>query len=131
MKSASAVCGRAGYCGRTVAKNAIPGALERRHLIEKEQAPPQSLRIAQAYLDAGRVVEALEFLRKADAGEQLAALRAQAVEEGDAFLLRSAAETQGSVPSRDEWRELAQAAAAAGKDCYASEAQRQAERGED
>ena len=114
-----------------MAKNAIPGALERRHLIEKEQAPPQSLRIAQAYLDAGRVVEALEFLRKADAGEQLAALRAQAVEEGDAFLLRSAAETQGSVPSRDEWRELAQAAAAAGKDCYALEAQRQAEREED
>ena len=114
-----------------MARNAIPGALERRHLIEKDQAQAQSLRIAEAYLEAGRAVEALEFLRKADAGEQLAALRAQAVEEGDAFLLRSAAETQGSMPSREEWSELARAATAAGKDSYAAEAQRQADRGED
>ena len=113
-----------------MAKNAIPGPLERRHLIEKDQPEAATLRIAEAYLEAGRAVEAVDFLAKAGAEDRLGALRAQAVQEGDAFLLRSAADAQGRAPSRDEWTELARAAAAAGKDSYAAEAQRQADRGE-
>ena len=91
----------------------------------------QSLAIAEAYLAEGRVVEALDFLRKAEASERLAELRQQAVEQGDLFLLRSVAHAVGEVPGRSEWVALADAAAAAGKERYASEARRLAERIED
>lgn len=114
-----------------MAKNQIPGPLERRHLLVKQLPEAQALRTAEAYLKAGRAVEALDFLKKAGAMEQLDALRAQAVREGDAFLLRSAAEAGGTAARRDEWTALAAAAAQAGKDSYAAEARRQADRGED
>lgn len=113
-----------------MAKSKIPGPIERRLLIEKALPEAQSLRVAEAYLEAGRTVEALEFLRKAGAQDQLVELRGQAVREGDAFLFRSASEISGSSMSRDEWTALAAAAEQVGKDCYAAEARRQAERGE-
>ena len=113
-----------------MAKKKIPGPLERRLLIEKSMPEAQSLRIAEAYLEAGRAVEAIVFLEKADAKDQLAELRESAVREGDAFLFRSAAEACERAASCDEWAALAAAAEQAGKDCYAVEARRQAERGE-
>ena len=114
-----------------MAKKSIPGPLERRHLLVKDLPEAQCLRTAESYLEAGRAVEALDFLRKAGASERIAEVRAQAVQEGDAFLLRSAAEAAASEPSREEWAALAAAAAQHGKDSYAAEAQRQADRGED
>jgi len=113
-----------------VAKNKIPGPLERRLLIEKSMPEAQALRIAEAYLEAGRSVEAVSFLQKAGAQDRLAELRELAVREGDAFLFRSAAEACEKAMGRDEWAALAVAAEQAGKDCYAVEARRQAERGE-
>ena len=50
---------------------------------------------------------------------------------GDVFLLRALAEVMEEPPEREEWVALAAAASAAGKDRYAAEASRQAERGED
>ena len=114
-----------------MSKSKMPGPLERRHLIERAIPEAQALRTAQVYLEADRAIEAVDFLRKAGALEELASLRAQAVAEGDGFLLRAGAEACGEVPTRAEWRELALAAAAAGKDRYAEEARRQADRGED
>jgi hypothetical protein len=114
-----------------LAKHKIPGPLERRHLIEKSQDVSKSLVIAEAYLEAGRAVEALEFLANADAQERLAELRATAMREGDAFLLRGVATAAAQPVTVEEWSSLATAAAEAGKDCYAAEARRQADRGED
>ena len=111
-----------------MAKSHIPDALERRHLVEREIPAAQALRIAEAYLDAGREIEAVDFLRKARAAEKLAELRRQAIERGDAFLLRSIAIAAGEAPRRDEWEALAQAAASAGKQRYADEGRRQARR---
>ena len=114
-----------------MAKSKIPGPLQRRHLIEKDQDASRALAIAETYLEAGRAVEALDFLAKAEASERLAELRASAVAEGDAFLLRGVAQADGNAPRPDEWAALADAAAARGKDSYAAEARRQAERVED
>jgi hypothetical protein len=113
-----------------MARSKIPDPLSRRHLIERELAPAQALAIAEAYLEQGRSVEALDFLRKAGARERLEALRREAVQVGDAFLLRAAAAQLGGEPEREEWRALAEAAEAAGRSAYAAEARRHAEVGD-
>ncbi len=113
-----------------MARSKLPNPLDRRHLVERELAPEKALRLAEAYLEEGRTVEALEFLRKAGAADRLDALRAEAIASGDAFLLRSGAAAGPRPPHPDEWRALAEAAAAAGKEVYAVEARRQADAGE-
>ncbi len=114
-----------------MAKSRIPDPLARRHLIERELDPSRALRIAEAYLEEGRAFEAAHFLHKAGASERLEALWTEALRSGDAFLLRTLAGLTGREPTRDEWRALAEAAAAEGKERYAVEARRQVERGED
>lgn len=113
-----------------MAKTRIPDPLARRHLVERTMAPAQALRIAEAYLAEGRSVEAVDFLHKAEAADRIQALRREALESGDAFLLRAVAATTGEAARPEEWQQLAEAAAAAGKQAYAAEARRQAERGE-
>lgn len=110
-----------------MAKSAIPKVLDRRHLIVKELPEAQSIEIAEAYLEAGRVEEALIFLEKAAATERLAELRAQAVAEGDVFLLRGAARAMGESPDRSEWTATEAAATAGGRLAYAVDAKRQLE----
>jgi hypothetical protein len=114
-----------------MAKSAIPDPLSRRHLLERELAPAQSLKIAEAYLAEGRALEAIGFLRNAGATERLLSLRRDAVALGDLFLLRMLAAATGREPEREEWLSLAEAADAAGKERYAAEARRYADRGED
>jgi hypothetical protein len=114
-----------------MARTTLPDPLVRRHLIERALDGAQALRIAEAYLAEERLVEAVDFLRKAGAGDRLAALRAQAIETGDVFLLRAVAAAAGERPAKAEWLAVAAAAAAAGKPRYASEARRQAEAGEE
>lgn len=113
-----------------MAKSGIPGALERRHLIEKELAPAQAQRIADAYVADERHLEAVDFLRKLEGSAALQGMRARAVEEGDAFLLRGVATAMGERPAREEWQACATSATALGKYRYAEEARRQVERGE-
>jgi hypothetical protein len=110
-----------------MAKSAVPGVLERRHLIETETAEAKALEIAEAYLVEDRVEEALIFLEKAGATERLAELRVGAVAAGDVFLLRSAARLMGESPSRKEWLSVEAAATAAGHELYAADARRQLE----
>lgn len=109
-------------------KSAIPNPLERRHLIERQISAEQALRIAEAYLAEQRPWEAIAFLLKADARERLAALREEAVAVGDAFLVRELSRALGDPLPRERWRVVAEAAAAGGKERYAAQAQRQAER---
>jgi hypothetical protein len=114
-----------------VGKSKLPKPIERRHLIERELSPAQALRYADAYLAEGLDMDAIAFLVKAQATEQLDALRGRAIEAGDAFLLREVASETGVPPKPEEWKALAEGAARAGKERYAAEALRQAERGEE
>jgi hypothetical protein len=111
-----------------VGKSKLPGPIERRHLIERELSPAQALRYAEAYLAEGLEVDAVSFLGKAGATDQLAALRGRAIEAGDAFLFRAVASETDVPPTVEEWKALAEGAARAGKEHYAAEALRQAER---
>lgn len=109
----------------------LPDPLTRRHLVERELPAPQAQALAEAYLAEGRRLEAVDFLRKAGAAERLAALRAEAIADGDVFLLRCLGEAMEQPPTRDEWQTLARAAESLGKERYAAEARRQSERGEE
>ncbi len=114
-----------------MARTKLPDALKRRHLVERDLGPAQAMRIAQAYLDEERSLEAIAFLCKAEAAEPLAVLRSEAIDGGDAFLLRAVSDAAGIPPTREEWQALAEKATANGKDLYAAEAVRQADRGEE
>ena len=111
-----------------MAKNAIPDPLERRHLIERPLDPARALVIADAYLAEGRALEAVAFLRKANAESRLDSLWQETLREGDPFLLREIGQALGREADVAAWSALADAAAAAGKDRYAAEARRQVER---
>jgi len=111
-----------------MAKRTIPNPLERRHLLEHDLEPARALAIADAYIAEARSLEAVAFLRKAGAQDRLEALIQEALRQGDAFLLREVEQALGREPDATLWRQLADAAAAAGKDRYAAEARRQAER---
>jgi hypothetical protein len=114
-----------------MARSQIPDPLTRRHLIEREMPPEKAREIAEAYLAADRRGEAVEFLRKANASDRLNSLRSEAIGEGDAFLLRQVAAAMEQPIGREEWQALARAAESHGKERYAAEARRQAERGEE
>ncbi len=111
-------------------KSKLPGPMERRHLIERELSAAQALRYAEAYLAEGLEVDAVSFLVKAGATDQLDALRGRAIEAGEGFLFRTVALETGVPPKPEEWKALAEGATRAGKERYAAEALRHAERGE-
>lgn len=111
-----------------MAKQSLPNPLERRHLLERALEPARALAIADAYLADARTLEAVAFLRKAGAQDRLEALVPEAVREGDAFLLREIGQALGRELDAALWRQLAETAAAAGKDRYVAEARRQVER---
>jgi len=108
-----------------VARSLIPDPLTRRHLLEQKLDAAQAGRIGEAYLAAGRAVEALAFLKAADATDRLAAIRDEAIAAGDAFLLRETAKAMAQSAAADEWRVLADNATAAEKVLYADQARRQ------
>lgn len=111
-----------------MARSPIPDPLRRRHLLEEALDPARALAIAEAYLAEGRGAEAVAFLARAESRERLATLRDQALASGDLFLLRSASTALGEEPSLEQWSRLADAAEAAGKERYAHEARRLAQR---
>jgi hypothetical protein len=101
-----------------------PDALKRRHLVESELSAPRALAIAEAYLADGRPFDALTFLSKAGAAERLRTLLGEAAAAGDLFLVREIGALLGEPPDPETWLQVAEAAAAAGKERYAVEARR-------
>jgi hypothetical protein len=113
-----------------MAKSSIPNPLERRHLVERPMEPDAALRLAEIYVGEGRSWEAIAFFAKAGARDRLLALLEQATGEGDAFMVRELERALGEEVTSDRWRAVAEAAVAAGKDRFAAQARRLAERGE-
>jgi hypothetical protein len=113
-----------------MAKSAIPNPLDRRHEVEKDLDEKAASKIAAAYLEEGRKIEAVDFLAKANDSEGLKRLAEEAIGIGDPFLLQSVTGALGSEPDRDTWNRCADAAEAVGKDRYAATARRNAARSE-
>lgn len=106
----------------------IPDPLKRRHLVEKEEDPAKCLALAEAYLETGRVIEALLFLQRADAQDRLDEVFEQGISEGDVFLVRETARIRGTEVDGRVWRRVAEAATRLGKARYAEDATRFADR---
>lgn len=109
----------------------IPDPLKRRHLVEGETDAAKALALAEAYLEEGRQQESIVFFSRAGATEQLERLLEEAVEAGDAFLVRQVAEALERTLSAVTWARVEAQARKLGKDRYATEANRQAGRGDD
>ena len=107
-----------------MARSKTPGPLQRRHLLEDTLTPAKAKAIAESYLAENRPFDALAFLAKAGETDRLRELAREAAAQGDLFLVREIAVLVGEEPDAEEWREVARAAAAAGKERYASEAER-------
>ncbi|MBW2426052.1 MAG: hypothetical protein JRG86_17535 [Deltaproteobacteria bacterium] len=107
-----------------MAPTKLPDPLSRRYLLEREVDPTKALAYAEAYLEAGRELEAIEFLARAGATERLEELQAAAVERGDVFLMKAVSGAIGREPSAEIWRELREAAARAGRERDAETAAR-------
>ena len=107
-----------------MARTSIPDPLARRHLLERALSSAQALSIAEAYLEADRLCDALSFLERVEDKSLLDGLREQAIESGDAFLLRAVGQAQGGDPPAHAWEQLAQAAESQGKVLYAEQARR-------
>lgn len=107
-----------------MAHKKLPDPLARRHLLEGTLDPQKARAYGEAYLAAGREVEAIEFLARGEAREELTALQEAALERGDAFLMRSASAALGDEPSSAVWSRLAEVAAEAGRLRDAETAQR-------
>ena len=106
----------------------IPDPLKRRHVLESPPEGAKALALAEAYLEQGRRLEALVFLKHAGADDRLEAILEEGIAEGDAFLVRETCAALGRDVTGSLWRRLADAAASLGKDAYAAEAVRHAER---
>lgn len=113
-----------------MAKETIPNPLERRLLVEGDLDAKLASKIAAAYLEEGRKLEAIDFLAKADNREELRAIAEEAIAEGDPFLLLTVMGAIGDEPDRATWQRCADAAEAAGKQRYADTARRNAARSE-
>jgi hypothetical protein len=113
-----------------MAKSTIPNPLKRRHLVENELDEKAASEIAQAYLEAGRKMEAIDFLAKAHDSAGLQAIADEATAAGDPFLLQSVSSLTGDSPDRATWERCADAAQAKGKERYAATALRNAARSE-
>ena len=106
----------------------IPDPLKRRHVLESPPEGAKALAVAEAYLEQGRRLEALLFLKYADAQDRLDAIYEEGIAEGDAFLVRECAAVMEREIDGREWRRVAEAAASLGKEFYAADAARQADR---
>ncbi len=109
-----------------MATTKLPDPLARRHLMEGGLDPKRARDYGEAYLAAGREVEAIDFFAMAEATDALIELQATAVERGDAFLMRAASGALGDDPSSETWSRLAEAAVAAGREQDAETAHRMA-----
>jgi len=107
-----------------LAKTKLPDPLSRRYLLERELDPTKARALADAYLEAGREVESIEFFVRAQAEEPLRALQTAAVERGDVFLMKMASAALDEEPTAEVWRALQQAASAAGREREAEMASR-------
>ena len=115
-----------------MAQAKLPDPLARRHLLEAAleaslDAPHIAAKaqgLADRYLQLGREIEAIDFLKQANATAALEALQSAALERGDVFLMRKVAQALGREPGPESWRALAEAARGAGRERDAESAMR-------
>lgn len=102
----------------------LPDPLARRHLLEGKIDAAKARAIGEAYLAAERELEAIDFLARAEAIDVLASLETTALDRGDVFLFRAAANAARRAVDAATWAALAEAAERAGRPRDAETARR-------
>lgn len=104
-----------------MARPELAGARQRRKLMADDS--PQLKELARAYLEAGRLGEALECLERSRDQELLRELAARAKDEGDFWAFRQAHRLLDEPMPAAELEELARRAGSLGKEAYARAAE--------
>jgi hypothetical protein len=101
----------------------LPDPLRRRDVLYGPETPPEVLvEYGQAYEDAGRMDDALQFFEQARDRAGLARLKAYAFKVGDAFILKRIAKASPELVTPGDWEQLVQRAEGLGKTLYAEQA---------
>ena len=109
-------------------KGDLPGPLEKREILFSEKLDPQEkAQWGRRYLQAGKLMDALDFFLEAKSRPDLEKMRSLAIEEGDAFILRSIQRALPELVTEEHWQALGARAAALGKQAFAEQAARSGE----
>lgn len=92
------------------------GCLKKRDLLNSDRSnPAHFVQVGTAYLEEGRIPDAIEFFEKARHQEGLDRLLQRCLDDGDVFLFRKVAKALGVSPGPDQWIELGDRALSLGK----------------
>ena len=104
----------------------LPGCLKKRDLLNSDRSDPAYfVQLGTAYLEEGRVSDAIEFFEKARHREGLDRLLERCFDDGDLFLFRKIAKILGLSPGPDQWIKLGDRALSLGKLHFARAAYRE------
>ena len=103
------------------------GCLKKRDLLNSDRSDSAHfVQLGTAYLEEGRVSDAIDFFEKARDGAQLDSLLERCLEDGDVFLYRKVARILGVTPGPDQWLKVGDRALSLGKLYFAQSAYREA-----
>jgi tetratricopeptide (TPR) repeat protein len=104
----------------------LPGCMKKRDLLNSDRSDPAYfVQLGTAYLEEGRISDAIEFFEKAGHREGLDRLLQRCLEDGDLFLYRKIAKILDLSSSPDQWIELGDRALSLGKLHFARTAYRE------
>lgn len=102
----------------------LPNAIDRRNILYGDKTPKERLiQLGEAYLEADRWLDALEFFARAEHAPGLDRVREHAVASGDAFLAVRMEQLGCDPLAADQWAALGAKAEADGKHSFAATAQ--------
>jgi hypothetical protein len=94
----------------------LPGCLKKRDLLNSVRSDPAHfVQLGTAYLEEGRISDAIEFFEKAGYREGLDRLLERCLEDGDVFLFRKVARILDLSPGPGQWLKLGDRALSLGK----------------
>jgi tetratricopeptide (TPR) repeat protein len=104
----------------------LPGCLKKRDLLNSDRSDPaHCVELGTAYLEEGRISDAIEFFEKAPHREGLDRLIERCLDDGDVFLFRKVAKILDLSPGPDQWLKLGDRALSLGKLHFARAAYRE------
>lgn len=109
-----------------MSRKRLPGCLKKLDLLNSNRSDPaQCVELGTAYLEEGRISDALEFFEKARHREGLNRLMARCLDDGDVFLFRKLAKILDLSPDPNQWDTLGDRALSLGKLHFARAAYRE------
>jgi hypothetical protein len=101
----------------------LPEPLKRREILYGVTTPTETLiEYGQAYEEAGRMDDALQFFEQAKDQKGLARMKVHAFKIGDAFVLKRIAKVAPEMVTPADWEQMVKRAEELGKNLFAEQA---------